>query len=278
MDVMKEKRSAQTEEIRRGNISRREESIVNTEKSPASPVALLFVDEPGRVSSVRELVAQDFSRVVVLRTMDEGIWTVRRLMANGDEVGFCLFDGSVSEHEVLGFISFARGRGGLRELPVLVMTEKEGPDYRVRVLDAGADEVLVMPCPPRETVARIHSLMRRSPSSADENVDAPARYEARPLVLDTARHEVRWKGKRIFLTPLEFRILTRLVRHPGKVFAREALMRQLWGEHWEVEDHNLSVHIHGLRKKLSEGPVPCRMIETVRGIGYRFREDEPSGN
>jgi DNA-binding response OmpR family regulator len=275
MDVMNQKQVRHTDDLRRGYPARREESGVNVKTNSPTSVALLFIDGNDRKEKVRTLLSEDFSRVVVLRTMDEGIWTVRRIMANGEKIAFCLFDSSVPENEILGFIAFARGRGNLGNLPVLVMTEERDPDYRVRVLDAGADEVLAMPCPVRETVARIHSLMRRGVPSTHENLDAPARYEAGALVVDTDRHEVRWKGKRIFLTPLEFRILTRLVRNPGKVLSRDALMSQLWGEHWEVEDHNLSVHIHGLRKKFSDSAGPSTLIETVRGVGYRIQAENP---
>jgi len=273
MDVTALKQIRHAKERQMGYPARREDSGVDLKNDNGPSVALLFVDSDEREKTLRSVLSQDFSRVVVLRTMDEGIWTARRILAGGETIGFCLFDGSVRENDMMGFIGFARGRGNLRDLPVLVMTGENDPDARVRVLDAGADEVLAISCPPRETVARVHSLMRRRLSKAEENLDAPARYEAGALVVDTERHEVRWKGTRVLLTPLEFRILTRLIRQPGKAFSREELMKQLWGEHWEVEDHNLSVHIHGLRKKLSEGTDPCRMIETVRGVGYRFREE-----
>ena len=237
-----------------------------------SKVALVLVDSDLREAEIKKLLSSDFSKVRVAHTAEEGIWMARRISAGGEKIGLLLFDASLEKNEVLAFLAFVRGRGNLSRVPVLVMTKERDPEERVRMLESGADEVLVLPCPDRETQARIRALMRREMSEFD-NPDAPARYQVGHLIVDTERHEVRWKGQRIQVTPLEFRILVRLVRRPGRVLGREELMKSLWGEHWEVEDHNLSVHIHGIRKKLSRKDDPCTVIETVRGVGYRVREE-----
>ena len=260
-----------TKVIRTGYPSPMEESVMVAGKKEAPVLALVFVDGDGRDDNARKMLSELFFKVVAVRTSEEGIWTVRRIAAGGERVGFFLFDSSIPEGEVVDFIAFARGRGNMRKVPAMVLTEGADPETRVRWLEAGADEVLSVPCPPRETLARIRALMRRD-ESKENNPYAPARYVAGALVVDTDRHEVVWQEKRIQVTPLEFRILVHLVRDPGKVFPREKLMSLLWGEHWEVEDHNLSVHIHGLRKKLSRPEDDRTPIETVRGVGYRIRE------
>ncbi len=238
-----------------------------------SKVALVLVDSDLREAEIKKLLLEDFPKVRVARTAEEGIWMARRILAGGEKIDLLLFDSSLENSEVLAFLAFVRGRGNLSRVPALVMTKERDPEERVRMLEYGADEVLVLPCPDRETQARIRALLRRELSSEQDNPDAPARYQVGHLIVDTERHEVRWKGQRIAVTPLEFRILVRLVRRPGRVLGREELMKSLWGEHWEVEDHNLSVHIHGLRKKLSRKDDPCTVIETVRGVGYRVREE-----
>ncbi len=239
-----------------------------------SKVALVLVDSDRREAEIRKLLLEDFPKVRVARTAEEGIWMARRIMAGGEKIAFLLSDVSFGKSDMMAFLAFVRGRGNLSRVPVLVMTMEKDPEERVRILEAGADEVLLLPCPERETQARIKALMRREGLSAEhDNPDAPARYQVGPLIVDTERHEVRWKGQRILVTPLEFRILVRLIRRPGRVFGREELMKSLWGDHWEVEDHNLSVHIHGIRKKLSRKDDPCTVIETVRGVGYRVREE-----
>ncbi len=242
-------------------------------KKDRPSVALVLVDSDSREAGIKKLLLENFPRVRVSRNTEEGIWVARRIAAGGESIGFILCDASVSMNEVFGFLSFVRGRGNLPRVPVLVMTEEHDPEERIRVLESGADEVLRLPCPDREILARIHALMRRERAGNYDNPDAPARYEVGDLIVDTERHEVRWKGQRVSVTPLEFRILVRLVRLPGRVLGREELMKSLWGEHWEVEDHNLSVHIHGIRKKMSRKGEPCTVIETVRGVGYRVREE-----
>jgi len=260
-----------TEVIRTGYPTPMEESFMVADKKEMPEIALVFADGDGREENARRHLTGLFPKVVAVRTSEEGVWTVRRVAASGERVGFLLFDSSIREGEVLDFIAFARGRGNMRKVPAMVLTEGKDPEARVRVLDAGADEVLAVPCPPRETVARIHALIRRGEEHSEDPY-ASARYVVGELIVDTDRNDVRWQGRRILVTPLEFRILVRLVRDPGKVFPREELMAMLWGEHWEVEEHNLSVHIHGLRKKLSTPERPCTVIETVRGVGYRVRD------
>ncbi len=263
-----------TGDIRGGYRGLMEDSVMAEEKKDCPAVALVLVDSDTREAGIKKVLLENFSRVRVSRTAEEGIWMARRISAGGERVEFILCDASVSTKEVMGFLAFCRGRGNLPRVPVLVMTEEHDPEERIRVLESGADEVLRIPCPEREVLARVHALMRRDRRGDFDNPDAPARYEVGALIVDTERHEVRWKGQRVSVTPLEFRILVRLVRMPGRVLGREELMKSLWGEHWEVEDHNLSVHIHGIRKKMSGNGEPCRVIETVRGVGYRVREED----
>ena len=262
-----------TGDIQRGYRGLMEDSGMTEEKKDRPAVALVIANSLSREIVIKKLLLEDFPRVRVAHSAEEGIWMARRIAAGGERVGFILFDSSVSKNEVNSFLAFVRGRGNLPRVPVLVMTEERDPEERVRTLESGADEVLALPCPDRETQARIRALLRRERSGNHEDPDAPARYEVGELIVDTERHEVRWKRQRIPVTPLEFRILVRLIRHPGRVMGREELMKSLWGEHWEVEDHNLSVHIHGLRKKMSRHDDPCTVIETVRGVGYRIRDE-----
>jgi two-component system phosphate regulon response regulator PhoB len=159
-----------------------------------------------------------------------------------------------------------KGDPETRNLPIMMVTAKGEEADIVTGLELGADDYLPKPFSPRVLVARIHALLRR--------ISTPPAEEETPLDFDDleilpGRHEVRVKGKGVKLTLTEFRILHFLARKPGWVFSRYQIIDAVQGEDYIVTDRSVDVQIVGLRKKL--GPAG-KHIETVRGVGYRFKE------
>jgi len=147
---------------------------------------------------------------------------------------------------------------------VLMLTARSEEIDRVVGLAVGADDYLVKPFSPRELVARVKALLRR-PRERPVVAPLPA-----GLALDAARHEVHVDGSPVELTATEFGILALLVRDPGVVVSRAALLDTVWGPEYVGDDHLVDVHVANLRRKLGDDAEHPRFIETVRGFGYRL--------
>jgi two-component system, OmpR family, alkaline phosphatase synthesis response regulator PhoP len=158
---------------------------------------------------------------------------------------------------------------------VLMLTARAEEIDRVVGLEVGADDYLTKPFSPRELVARVRAMLRRprGPAGSGEPPIPPA-VEAvvcGPLRIDAARHEVTLDGAPIGLTTTEYDLLAALSAHPGRVFTRAQLLEQVWGADYFGDDHVVDVHIANLRKKLGDDPAQPRLVETVRGVGYRLK-------
>ncbi|MGE5247699.1 MAG: response regulator [Verrucomicrobiota bacterium] len=151
--------------------------------------------------------------------------------------------------------------------PVVMLTAKGDETDRVVGLELGADDYIPKPFSPREVIARIKAVLRRTRPAEPEQEAAPLEY--RGLRMDVARHEVRLQGKPVSLTSKEFRILQALLAATGRVLSREAILRKVWGEDTHVIDRTVDVHIAKLRQKI---PLLAQAIETVKDVGYRLRE------
>ena len=161
-----------------------------------------------------------------------------------------------------------RADAGLAGTPVIMLTAKGDETDRVVGLELGADDYIPKPFSPREVVARIKAILRRSrPLSGEAEPVALAYHD---LNMDVVRHEVRYQGKSVSLTSKEFRILRALLSSAGRVLSREAILSKVWGEETHVSDRTVDVHIANLRQKL---PLLAKAIETVKDVGYKLRED-----
>jgi len=155
-------------------------------------------------------------------------------------------------------------------VPIIMLTAKVEEADRLRGFSLGADDYLIKPFSPRELVARIQALLRRS-SREPLPLVSPLVFDEDGLVLDFARQVVTLRGRQVRLTPKEYRILLTLASHPGRVFARDELIRYAIGEDFSGFDRTVDAHIKNLRKKLERDPNTPRYILTVHGVGYRFR-------
>lgn len=153
-----------------------------------------------------------------------------------------------------------------RHVPVVMLTAKGEESDVVIGLELGADDYIPKPFSPKVLTARIKAVLRRA---ATPDPDAQAVLQIAGLSINPDRHEASFEGKQLTLTAGEFRLLHFLARRPGRVFSRQQIVDGVKGEDYPVTDRAVDVQIVGLRKKLG---LAAELIETVRGVGYRFRE------
>ncbi|HEY2585419.1 MAG TPA: response regulator transcription factor [Tepidisphaeraceae bacterium] len=149
-------------------------------------------------------------------------------------------------------------------IPVIMLTAKATEADRIVGLELGADDYITKPFSPREVVARVKAVLRRSVPHQDQRQV----IRSGDLTIDLSGHEVSYKGQRIALTATEFRILEFLAARPGRVFSRDEIIDAALGNETAVFDRTVDVHITAIRRKLGGG---ADQIETVRGFGYKFR-------
>jgi len=152
-------------------------------------------------------------------------------------------------------------------IPVIMVTAKGEESDVVLGLGVGADDYVTKPFSPKELIARVKAVLRRGQLRDDS--DRKGRIVRDGIVVDVKRHDVKVDGESVSFTATELRLLHFLASHPGRVFTRDHLLSRVIGEDAIVIDRNIDVHIRAIRKKLGDYR---ELIETVRGVGYRFRE------
>jgi two-component system, OmpR family, phosphate regulon response regulator PhoB len=151
-----------------------------------------------------------------------------------------------------------------RELPVIMLTARAEEGDKVAGLEGGADDYITKPFSPRELLARINAVLRRTTP-----VEGTERIDIEGLVLDQSSQRVSSGERTVALGPTEYRMLAFFMTHPERVYTREQLLDRVWGGNVYVEERTIDVHIRRLRKALEEFGFD-RLIQTVRGSGYRF--------
>ncbi|MBT4934546.1 MAG: response regulator transcription factor [Rhodospirillaceae bacterium] len=156
--------------------------------------------------------------------------------------------------------------------PVIFLTSKDDEIDEFLGLRMGADDYITKPFSQRLLIERINVILRRTEKSAtpesDENV-----VKRGNLTLDATRHQCTWKGEEVVLTVTEFLLLQALARHPGHVKNRDQLIDFAYGEHIYIDDRTIDSHIKRVRKKFRAHDADFKQIETLYGVGYRYRED-----
>jgi DNA-binding response OmpR family regulator len=173
----------------------------------------------------------------------------------------------------LGGMEVLRELRGSPDPYVIMLTARTDEVDRVVGLSTGADDYLTKPFSPAELVARIRAMLRRPRGGSSSLVAGQEvkRLGSGELAVDTARREARLRGEVVALTAMEFDLLAALASEPGVVFGRDRLLERLWGGDYFGSDHVIDVHVANLRKKLGDDPQDPRYVQTVRGVGYRFR-------
>jgi two-component system phosphate regulon response regulator PhoB len=152
------------------------------------------------------------------------------------------------------------------DIPIILVTARGEEEDKVRGLDVGADDYITKPFSPRELIARIRAVLRRT-----GKLDKGGKLELGGVTLDTEQHRVTVEETELAVSPTEFRLLEFFLTHPGRVYSRTQLLDQVWGRSTYIEERTVDVHIRRLRKILAEHQRE-NLIQTVRGFGYRFSE------
>ena len=151
-----------------------------------------------------------------------------------------------------------------REIPIILLTARGEEEDKVKGLEIGADDYVTKPFSPKELVARIRAVLRRS-----GKIQGQAQITLGDLMLDTEQHRLTIGDKQLEVSPTEFRLMHFFMSHPDKVFSRTQLLDQVWGRSVYIEERTIDVHIRRLRKILEEYGRED-LVQTVRGFGYRF--------
>jgi DNA-binding response OmpR family regulator len=157
------------------------------------------------------------------------------------------------------------------DVPIIFLTARAGEDDLVQGLGLGADDYVTKPFSPRELVARVEAVLRRSRPDPEDTVTRVG-----SLVIDEERHEVALAGRPVPCTPAEFRILRELVRQPSRVFSRQRLLEAAFGFDHDALERTVDVHVMNLRRKLEHDPSAPRHLVTVYGVGYKYVADGPA--
>ena len=222
-----------------------------------APQILVVDDEP----TVREIIAEYLEREgFTIHQMASGrdvVETVQRI-----QPALVILDVMLPERNGIDIL-----RALQSSVPVILLTARADESDRVIGLELGADDYVVKPFSPRELVARVRSVLRRS--SPPDGQTKVLHFDG--LTIDVSAREVLVGGQAITLTAMEFNVLTFLASHPREAFSRAQLLTQVWDSSAEYQDPaTVTVHIRRVRSKLEVDPLDPRWISTVWGVGYRF--------
>lgn len=225
---------------------------------------LVVDDEPNLLHTVSYALRQDGHEVVTAADGNEALAVFR-----------------ATEPDVVVLDVMLPGLDGLEvcrrirrdsDVPIVMLTARDTELDTVVGLAVGADDYLGKPFSMRELSARVRALLRRSARPAAGSGTAPA-LELRGLRLEPGRHRVTLDGALLLLKPREFDLLALLLAHPGQVLARERILERVWGFDYSGDGRTVDTHVKTLREKLGDDAEHPRWIETVRGVGYRLRDD-----
>ena len=232
---------------------------------PNKPVVLIVEDEPGIADTLQYALRTEGFEARWCATGEAGL-------AQVGDAALVILD--VGLPDIGGFELFKRLRALRADLPVLFLTARGDEIDRVVGLELGADDYITKPFSPRELVARVRSVLRRSAGRA---VAAPApAATASPLQCDEGRRQIRYYGQALDLSRYEYGLMKTLLSRPGFVFTRERLLDLVWDDANESLDRTVDAHVKTLRAKLKAVAPELEPIRTHRGVGYALAEDLPA--
>jgi DNA-binding response OmpR family regulator len=223
-----------------------------------STTVLVVDDEP----IVREVVVS-YLRREGYRTLEAGDGDTARRLLEEEPPSLVVLDVMLPGADGLELCRWIRARS---ELPVIMLTARGEEADRIVGLELGADDYVTKPFSPRELVARVRTVLRRT--SAD--LPRAERLSFDELEVDARTREVTKEGEPLRLTAKEFDLLWFLAGHPRQVFSRDQLMDRVWGYEAALDTGTVTVHIRRLREKIEDDPSHPRLLQTVWGVGYRF--------
>jgi two-component system, OmpR family, response regulator ResD len=249
------------------------------------------IQEPGRLEAtgtgrngeieMREfLVIEDEQKirdVIVSYLQNEGftVWEA----ATGTE-GLRLFAGKAIDFVILDLMlpdvpgeTLCQQIREQSPVPIIMLTAKVGEEDRIKGLALGADDYVIKPFSPRELIARVKAILRRS---GPDLLATRVTFNGGDLVIDSGAQTVWKQGKTVHLTPAEYKLLSVMARHPGRPFSREELVIKAFGYDYHGDDRTIDQHVKNLRHKIESDPRTPEYIQTVYGFGYRFAPRERS--
>ena len=225
---------------------------------------LLVDDEPDIVEFLEyNLTKEGFE---VIKAYD-GIEALKKI---NDKPELVLLDIMMPKMDGYEVCKRIRSMEGFEQLPVVFLTAKSGEVDEILGLELGANDYIQKPISPKKLIARVKSNLRKGPSDGEEN-NQPVKISIGPLTIDREKYVVFIDGNEKVFPKKEFEVLFYLANNPGRVFSREVLLKDVWGNDVYVVDRTIDVHIRKIREKLERY---SDLIETVKGVGYRFKSVE----
>lgn len=221
-------------------------------------ILLVIGDDEERLNLRRALSREGW------RVLPAGTGAMARETVKRQDLDIAIVDNRLPDERGFQLISHVQQKG---DVPTIALLRDEDTMDRIVGIELGADYYMRSPVNPRELVARVKQILRKRDYAGSGR---QGRLSIGELEMDTERVEVRKDGKEVQLSPREFKLLFTLASSPGRVFTREALLRQVWGEDEFIDERTVNVYVQRLRTKLEDNPAKPRLIETVRGFGYRF--------
>ncbi|WP_462321160.1 phosphate regulon transcriptional regulator PhoB [Halochromatium sp.] len=224
------------------------------------PIVMIVDDEPDIREVMRFALEEGGYQVLEAGHADEA----RKLLS--DEPDLVLLDWMLPGRSGLELAAQLKQSPKTRSIPIIMVSARGEEEDRVKGLDTGADDYITKPFSPREMVARVNAVLRRS--KPDEIRD---QTEIGGLTIDNISHRVSANGIAIDIAPTEYRLLHFFMTHADRAFHRSQLLDQVWGDQVYVEERTVDVHVRRLRKAL-EKTGHDHLLQTVRGVGYRFSD------
>jgi DNA-binding response OmpR family regulator len=218
-------------------------------------------DDPSVQEVVRAYLERDGYLVYVAATAGEGLAVAEKV-----KPALIVLDLMLPDRSGEDVCREVRERS---DVPILMLTAKASEDERVTGLALGADDYLTKPFSPRELVARVRAILRRT-QGREQPLVPLLQFDGGALEIDTVSHEVRRDGAEVDLTRNEYKLLTTLARYPGRVYSRFELISHVQGYEYEGYERTIDAHVKNLRKKIEPDPKQPRYVETVFGVGYRL--------
>ncbi|MDJ0976088.1 MAG: response regulator [Planctomycetota bacterium] len=221
-------------------------------------------------ADLREVLAYNLKRegyrVVTSHTGTDGLQRCR-----DEKPTMVLLDLMLPDLDGVEICQQIRHDPAVKSTPIIMVTAKGDESDVVLGLGVGADDYVTKPFSPKELIARVKAVLRRRLADTEDEGDRVLKHsdEHGTLLIDPVRHEVQVDGETVYFTATEFRLLRYLAARPGRVYSRDQLLRAATGDDTVLVERNVDVHVRAIRKKLG---VHRDMIETVRGVGYRFKD------
>ncbi len=226
---------------------------------------LLVEDDPEIISMLKENLGYEGYSLMVARDGETGLQKARN-----HDFGVILLDWMLPE--MSGIEMVRRLREENIDTPVIMITARHEDVDKVEGLEAGCDDYITKPFSISELVARIKAARRRYTYKEVDTRDTMPRIQRGDILIELDTHRVFVKGKEVYLTATEFKLLTLLARQPGRVYSRKQLLDLVWDYTFKGYQNTVNTHINRLRSKIEENPAQPKYVLTVWGVGYKFTD------